>query len=181
MKIFFQTVLISLSFLNFLSAQEAVKPRISPLAIVSAHYKNTYIKITYGQPQKNGREIFGGLVPYSKIWRTGANEATEITLTNDIKINNILLKAGTYSLFTIPNKEKWVLIINSDLGLWGAFNYNQKMDVFRFEVDVKTIPGNIVYEPFTIRIDQKTDTGEIILLWDRTQISIPLQFLEPKP
>src|SRR6185295_4133383 len=82
-------------------AQEQAKPRPSPVAIAAARYKDTYIKIVYGQPQKKGREIFGQLVPFDQVWRTGANEATEIHLTRDIKINNTDLKAGNYSLFTI--------------------------------------------------------------------------------
>ncbi len=167
---------ISISF-----AQEAIKPRLSPLAIASAHYKKTYLKITYGQPQKNGREIFGQLIPFDKVWRTGANEATEIAITSDVKVNNIFVKAGTYSLFTIPNKEKWTIIFNSDLGLWGAYNYNPKMDVLRFDVPVRSTADNLVSESFTIRVDQKTDTAEIVLLWDKTQVSFPIQFIEPKP
>jgi len=164
----------------FSSAQGALKPRTSPLSIATARYKNTYLKITYSQPQKNGREIFGKLVPYDQVWRSGANEATEITITNDIVINATTLKAGTYSLFTIPGKEKWTIIFNSDLGLWGSYNYNSKMDVMRFDVPVKSIPDNVVYEPFTIRIDQKTDTADLFLLWDNIQISFAIKFNEPK-
>jgi hypothetical protein len=181
MKLLVQISILSLLLPLFSSAQNILKPRTSPLAIVSAHYKNSYLKITYSQPQKNGREIFGKLVPYDQVWRTGANEATEITITGDILVNGKTLKAGTYSLFTIPGKEKWFVIINSDLGLWGSYNYNPKMDVLRFDVPVKSISDNVVYEPFTIRIDQKTDTAEIFLLWDNIQISFPIQFIEPKP
>ena len=78
-------------------AQEAVGPRPSPLAIAAVRYKDEYIKITYSQPQKRGREIFGKLVPFDEVWRTGANEATELTTTKNIQINGTLLKAGTYS------------------------------------------------------------------------------------
>jgi len=174
-------LVISLGIPLFSFAQNGSKPRTSPLALVTAHYKNTYLKITYSQPQKNGREIFGKLVPFDQVWRTGANEATEITITNDIQVNGSSLKAGTYSLFTIPGKEKWMIIFNGDLGLWGSYNYNPKMDVLRFEVPVKLISENIIYEPFTIRLDQKTDTAELFLLWDNIQVSFPIQFTEPKP
>jgi hypothetical protein len=179
MKVLFAVFVCLFCTANFLYSQEVPKPRLSPLAIATARYKNTYLKITYCQPQKNGREIFGRLVPYSKVWRTGANEATEITLTGDIKINNTTLKAGTYSLFTIPEKNTWTIILNSDLGLWGDYNYNPKLDVVRFEVAASSTDP-VVFEAFTIRVDQKTDTAEIILLWDRTQVIIPLQFMEPK-
>lgn len=172
-------LLLLLMFPWFAEAQEAIKSRPSPLAIVSARYKDTYLKITYSQPHKRERTIFGDLVPYGKVWRTGANEATEITITRDILINNTPLKAGTYSLLTIPEKKTWTIIINSDLGLWGSYNYNQKMDVLRFSVPSQLLQG-VVYEPFTISIEQKNDKGEIILSWDSVQVRIPVQFNEPK-
>jgi hypothetical protein len=155
-------------------AQEPVKPRSSPLAVASMRNKTTYIKITYSQPHKNGRAIFGSLVPYGQVWRTGANEATEITTTKDITLNSVLLKAGTYSIFTIPDKEKWTIIINADLGLWGSYNYNQKQDVFRFEVPTQSIQE--VYEPFTIQFEQTADMANLLLLWDKTKVSIPVKF-----
>lgn len=164
---------------QFSVAQEAIKSRPSPLAISSARYKDTYLKIIYSQPHKRERIVFGKLVPYGEVWRTGANEATEMTVTRDILINNIPLKAGTYSLFTIPEKDSWTIIINRDLGLWGSYNYNAKMDVVRFTVPVQLMQGAI-YEPFTIMIDQKNDKAEIILAWDTVQVRIPVQFNEPK-
>ena len=163
----------------FSLAQEAIQPRISPLAVVIARYKDTYLKVTYSQPHKRGREIVGKLIPFDQVWRTGANEATEITFTKDILINNQLVKAGTYSLFSIPQKGKWTIILNSDLGLWGSYNYNQKMDALRFDAPSELLT-EVVYEPFTILIDQKTDMATISLLWDKTKISFPIQFIEPK-
>ncbi|MGC4021630.1 MAG: DUF2911 domain-containing protein [Cyclobacteriaceae bacterium] len=162
-------------------SQETLNLRVSPLAISSAKYKNCYLKIIYSQPQKKGREIFGKLVPYGQVWRTGANETTEITVTQDITVNGQLLKAGTYSLFTIPDKEKWTIIFNRDQGLWGSYNYNVKTDAIRFDIKPETIPNNLVYEPFTIRIDQVNDSAEIVLLWDQTQARFAIQFIEPKP
>ncbi len=180
MTIGLKVSLLLFSFLPLLSAaQEAIKPRPSPLAIVSARYKDTYLKITYSQPHKRERTVFGSLVPYGQVWRTGANEATEITVTRDILINNIPLKAGNYSVFTIPEKESWTIVLNADLGLWGAYNYNSKMDVLRFNVPSQLMQG-AVYEPFTIMIDQKNDKAEIILAWDSLQVRIPVQFNEPK-
>lgn len=161
-------------------AQEALQLQPSPLAMATARYKDAYLKITYSSPHKRGREIFGKLVPYGQIWRTGANQATELTATRDLQINGSLLKAGTYSLFTIPDREKWTVVLNSDLGLWGSYNYNPKMDVMRFEVSVQN-SGGLVYEPFTIVVQPKNDKADIILLWDRTRVSFPVQFLEPKP
>jgi hypothetical protein len=163
-----------------LCAQDALPQRPSPTSIVSVRYKDTYVKITYCQPRKRGRDIFGKLVPYGEVWRTGANEATEITLTKDIFINGTLLVAGTYSLFTIPEKDKWIIILNKDLGLWGAYNYNYKLDVLRFERPTM-LTGNEVIEAFTIQFDQHNSVADLLLLWDTTKISIPIQFIEPKP
>ncbi len=150
------------------------------MAIVSNRYKDTYTKITYSQPHKHGRAIFGALVPYGQVWRTGANEATELTITKDIKINGLDLKAGTYSLFTIPGKESWTIILNSDLGQWGAYNYNSKLDVLRFDVPVVPVT-EFVYEAFTILIDPKNSKADLVLAWDRTKVIIPLQFQDPTP
>ena len=177
-KYWFVTFLV-LSFYS-LSAQEALPTRPSPTAIVSARYKDTYVKITYCQPRKRGREVFGKLVPYGEVWRTGANEATEITLTRDLFVNGTLLLAGTYSLFTIPGNDKWTIIINKDLGMWGSYNYNIKQDVLRFEVPVMQLSNEVV-EAFTIQIDQRNNVADLLLLWDKTKISIPIQFIEPKP
>lgn len=161
-------------------AQDAAKPRPSPLAIVSTRYKDTYVKITYSQPHKHGRVIFGSVVPFGQVWRTGANEATEITISKDIKINGLDLKAGTYSLFTIPGKDRWTVILNADLGLWGSYNYNSNMDILKFEVLV-TPAVDFVYEAFTILIDPRNSRADLILAWDKTKIIIPLQFQDPTP
>ncbi|HYF69410.1 MAG TPA: DUF2911 domain-containing protein [Ohtaekwangia sp.] len=171
-------LLVTMVLIGFsAAAQDAIIPRPSPLAIVTARYKDSYLRITYSQPHKKGREIFGELVPYGKVWRTGANEATEITITKAIQINGTLLKAGTYSLFTIPNKEDWTIIINQDVGLWGAYNYNEAQDVMRFKVPVTKIPGEVIFEPFTIQIDQRNEVANLLMLWDKTRISIPIKFI----
>jgi len=170
------TIIVLFFFLvHGLRAQEVLKLRPSPLAITSVRYQDNYVKITYSQPQKKNREIFGQLVPYGKVWRTGANEATEITTIKDIQINNVILPAGTYSLFTIPEKEKWTIIINSDVGLWGAYNYTAQKDILRFEVPVQS--ADKVYEPFTIILDHRNEVADLLLIWDKTRVSIPIQFI----
>jgi hypothetical protein len=160
-------------------AQDPKNFRPSPTALAAIRYKDSYIKITYCQPHKRGRKIFGGLVPYGEVWRTGANEATEITLTRDLFINGTLLNAGTYSLFTIPEKDTWTIIINKDVGLWGSYNYNAKLDQMRFIIPVQIISSEVV-EAFTIKFDQRNNVADLLLLWDKTKISIPIQFIEPK-
>jgi hypothetical protein len=139
-------------------------------------YKDAYVKVVYSQPHKRGREVFGNLVPYGQLWRMGANEATEITLTKDMLINNQIVKAGTYSLFSIPEKEKWTIILNSEPGLWGSYNYNEKFDVMRFDVPVQ-ITNNVNYEPFTLQFDQKNELADLLILWDNIKVSIPIKFI----
>lgn len=167
-------------FFHMVCAQDAPPSRPSPSALTSMRYKDSYVKVTYCQPRKRGREIFGKLVPYGEVWRTGANEATEITFTRDLFINGTLVVAGTYSLFTIPGKDTWTVILNKDLGLWGSYNYNPKMDALRFMIPVQNT-GPETYEAFTIQFDQRNSVADILLLWDKTKISIPVQFIEPKP
>lgn len=176
-KWFLATTLLILS-VHTVSAQESVRSRPSPLALATVRYKDTYVKITYSRPHKRGREIFGKLVPYGEVWRTGANEATELTITRDVIINGTLLPAGSYSVFTIPQPEYWTIIINKDLGLWGAYNYNPKMDVMRFDAKVYTLDTPV--EAFTIQFDQKNNTAELLMMWDNIKVSIPIQFIEPK-
>jgi hypothetical protein len=164
-----------------LFAQEAIAPRPSPVAIVACNYKDAYLKIVYNQPHKRGREVFGKLVPYGQVWRLGANEATELTITREVFIDSHLLPAGTYSVFAIPEKEKWTIIFNSELGQWGSYNYNSAKDVLRIERATQLLPGELVYEPFTIVIDQKNNKADVVLTWDKTTVSFGVDFIEPKP
>lgn len=164
-------------FLMIYDTSLAQEQRVSPLSVTTSRYKDTYVKIVYSQPHKNGRDIFGKLVPFGEVWRTGANEATEITITRDILINGQELKAGTYSIFTIPNEKAWTIIFNADLGLWGAYNYNAKKDVLRIEVPV-TVTKDVA-EAFTIGIDAKNDRADVFLHWDKTKVIIPVKYKEP--
>lgn len=161
-------------------AQEAIQPRPSPLAMVTMKYEGTYVKITYSQPHRRGRQVFGSLVPYGQIWRTGANEATEITITGDLRIKNKTLPAGTYSIFSIPEEDKWTIIFSAQVGLWGAYNYNKKFDVMRVEVPVTTISGNTVWEPFTIEFEQNNDNADLVMLWEQTKVSLPIGFSQKR-
>lgn len=172
-----RSIILTLLFAASLSAeaQEVLKLRPSPLAIAAIRYQDHYLKIVYSQPQKKNREIFGNLVPFGKVWRTGANEATEITTIKDVLVNDVILKAGTYSLLSIPEKDKWTIIINTDLGMWGAYNYNSKKDLWRFDVPVQT--ADKTYEPFTISFAQRNEVADLLMMWDNIMISIPIRFI----
>jgi hypothetical protein len=156
-----------------------IKPQVRSSPIQIANLKTTenqYIKCTYGQPMKKGRMIFGNVVPYDKLWRTGANEATEITFSCNFKIGETRLTAGTYTLFTIPKKENWTIILNSVLGQWGDFSYDTSKDVLK--IDVPVIENSDVYEGFTIQINDKQPNFDINLLWDDVKISIPVEVID---
>jgi hypothetical protein len=155
-------------------AQDGMERRKSPLSIARVEYQDTYVKITYSQPQMKGRDIFGSLVPYGQVWRTGANEATEMTVTKPIKMAGKTMEAGTYSIFSIPNKDSWTIILNSDVGQWGAFGYNDKFDVMRFDVPTKMMDESA--EVFNISFAEVKDGKTTLTIkWDKTKVDIPVE------
>lgn len=133
--------------------------------------KGDGVSVTYGRPYKKGRVIFGGLEKYGQVWRTGADEATEITFDKDAQFGGQPVKAGTYTLFTIPDETEWTIILNSKLGQWGAYDYNEykNKDVLRTAVPVKKLDQ--VVEQLTIRFSPDND---MIIEWDQTQVQIPI-------
>lgn len=160
-------------------AQKIVKPpkKLSPITMTTFKNERNYLKVTYGQPSKRGREIFGSLIPFGKIWRTGANEATEITLMNDVKINKKRFKSGTYTIFTIPGAKKWTIIFNRELGQWGAFDYPKykNKDELRYEAKVRATDE--VYEAFTIYFQERKKGVNLIMVWSNTMILVPIDFV----
>lgn len=154
--------------------------RISPLDVATYKYKDAYVKVMYGRPSKKNREIFGSLVPYGQVWRTGANEATEITFTRDVTVLGKPVPAGTYSLFTIPQQNLWTIIFNKEVGLWGAYNYNAKQDVGRWDVPVRKMPEKSI-ESLTIQFENKNSLTDMTICWDDICVTLPIQFNEPKP
>jgi len=127
------------------------------------------VKVVYSRPAKRERVIFGELVPFGKVWRTGANEATEVKFFKDVTFGGKKVKAGTYSLFTIPEKEEWTIILNSDTDVWGAYSYNEKNDVVRFKV--KTAKTDQTVEYFTITFAEEN----MVLAWDNTKVEISIE------
>ena len=151
--------------------------RKSPIAIASISDESSYIKVVYGQPYRAGREIFGDLQPYGEIWRTGANEATEITITEPILMGEQVIESGTYALFTIPNEETWTIILNMDLGQWGAFEYSENRDYVRFDVPVMNLDMPI--EAFSIEFSEVNRAlTTMSLTWDKVRVEIPIRFYE---
>ncbi len=154
-----------------LFAQQALESKPSPMAVAKMKKGDAYIKVVYSRPHLRNRKMLGEQEPYGKVWRLGANEATEITLTEDVKLGGKEVKAGTYSMFAIPEKDKWTIILSSDLGLWGAFEYDESKDVARFDAPVKK--SSEKYEPFTIKFDEMGT--KMIMMWDTTMVEIPVE------
>lgn len=109
-------------------------PRLSPKASVSQVTGYTEVSIVYSRPGVKDREIWGGLVPYNQVWRTGANEATTIEFNDDVVVSGNEVPKGKYGLFTIPGENEWTIILNKVWDQWGAFNYNEEEDLLRFNV-----------------------------------------------
>ena len=154
-------------------AQQVPNPRVSPTMISATTVDGAYLKVVYGMPFKRDRVVFGELVPYGQVWRTGANEATEITLTKDMVFHNTEIPAGHYSLFSIPNENEWTIIFNRELGLWGAFNYKEEHDVARFTVPVESLEDT--WEAFRILVVNEDGTQAIQMRWDKTGVTIPFR------
>lgn len=133
------------------------------------------IRVIYSRPSKNNREVFGTLVPYSKVWRLGANENTEIKLYRDAILGGQAVKAGTYTLFAIPEATEWTIILNKDLDQWGAYSYDDKKDLVRFKARVSN--SDAVIENFSMVIEKSEDGGVSMYLgWDHTVAMVPIKF-----
>jgi len=151
-------------------SQQLPNPRMSPTMISSMNVDGAYIKVVYGMPQKRDREVFGALVPYNRVWRTGADEATEITFTKDMIFGGVEVPAGHYSLFTIPTETDWTIILSNGLGLWGT-RYNEELDFLRFTAPSHKL--NEVWEGFRILLVNTDDKLTLEMKWDQTGVTIP--------
>ena len=152
-----------------LAAQPLRLPRPSPNATLTQTVGVTDIVIKYSRPGVKGRQIWGGLVPYDAIWRTGANEATTINFSDDVLINGQKLPKGTYAFFTIPGKDSWSLVFNSQAEQWGAFTHDKTKDVLTVMAKPEAAPFR-EWMDFEIP-EMTTDTAKIVLRWEK--IAVP--------
>ena len=161
-------MLISLLFTS--SFAQIDMPQPSPAAMVKQTVGLTDVTIEYSSPAMRGRTVFGELVPYGEVWRTGANKATAITFSDAVTIEGTKVEAGTYSLFTIPNEDKWTVIINKNAEQWGAGKYDEAEDVVRVEVKPTKLFAPSERMLFMIEAVED-DAAKISLLWSDTKIS----------
>ncbi len=170
--------LFALMLVQPLAAQDiemvpAPDDRPSPLRLSRVMMDDgTYVKVHYSAPHKRDREIFGGLVPYDEVWRTAANEGSEITFTQDVYFGDTRVAAGTYTLFTKPGTETWDVMLNAKLQQSGTGGYDPALNVATATVPSHTIPTT--YEAFTIRFDKVTDGAYMVLLWENTKVKVPI-------
>lgn len=176
--------LFILAFSTISSAQQFAALDKSPMD--KAYFPNNFahdrkgsdkaiVRVTYSRPSMNGREVMGRLVPYGKVWRVGANEATEIKFYQDVELAGKTVKAGTYSLFAIPAEKEWTIILSSDLDYWGAFSYKEGNDVLR--VTGTAVMSDNAVENFTIQFDKKADQqGVMKLAWEKTVVEVPFKY-----
>lgn len=182
-QVFFMAVIALFSLnSNSLIAQEnrAAGPNFSkidasPMDLVV--YKNeadqVVARVIYSRPQKRDREVFGKLVPFGEVWRTGANESTELTLYQDMKVADVIVNAGTYTLYTIPQENEWVVILNNDVHTWGAYEYTDKKDQVRIKVPVRKSPTSI--ESFSMAFVPGADGANLLMGWDEKYIEVPFK------
>jgi len=148
-------------------------PAPSQHSVLKQRVGLTDVEIDYSRPNKNGREIFGGLVPYGKLWRTGANAVTKITFSQPVTLGGKAIPAGEYALFTIPTADEWTIIVSKDAKLQSWTDYKQANDVARFTAKPESIPDTI--ETFTIELgDVKGASGTLNFLWDKTRMPVKL-------
>jgi hypothetical protein len=154
---------------------QAQKPALTTEAAFTQQFGGSEIQVSYARPSARGRQIFGGLVPFDTLWRTGANDCTSLKFKEDVNIGDKKMPAGKYALFTIPNKDEWTIILNADTTLHGAMGYNMAKDLHRFKV--KPVKSDRFYETFTIEINDFTPQGAAFLnlMWENTMVKILLK------
>lgn len=148
-------------------------PQASPAAKVEQRIGLTDVTLTYGRPSTKGRKIFGGLEPYGAVWRTGANGATTIQFSTDVKFGDTEVPAGKYELFTVPGEKEWTVILNTASGEWGAYTHDPEKDVARVPVKPVTLstPVETLALSFT---DLKPAGANFTLEWERTRVVVPI-------
>ncbi len=155
-------------------AQGIKTPAPSPTQTIKQDFALSSIEINYSRPLTKGRKIFGDLVPFGKMWRTGANGATKVTFGEDVKVGGVAVKAGSYALYSIPNADSWEIILNKGVTNGGLDGYKTEEDVARFKVRAVNLPFSI--ESFTIMIsDVMPASANIQRLWEKTAVSISVE------
>jgi hypothetical protein len=149
-------------------------PQASPAASVKQRIGLTDVEVEYSRPGVKGRKIFGGLVPYGEVWRTGANTATKVTFGGDVKLEGTAVPAGSYALYTIPGENEWVVILSKVTGQWGSYQYDEKNDLLRAKVKPVALKDPV--ETMTISLEEvRDDAAQLAITWDRTRVTAKIE------
>ncbi|WP_057937733.1 DUF2911 domain-containing protein [Algoriphagus resistens] len=171
-KIAFTLAILLCSLVSF--AQQIQMPQASPSAKIAQKVGLTDVTVDYSRPSTKDRKIFGELVPYGQVWRTGANGATVLSFSTDVIIDGKNIPAGQYALYSIPGKSEWTMILSRNIKLWGAIGYNESEDVIRFSAKPEKL--NKKAETFEISFANMTDTGsDLSLKWEKTKIDFRIE------
>lgn len=150
-------------------------PAASPSATLKQRVGLADIEIVYSRPSVKGRTVFGGLVAYGEVWRTGANSATRVTFSTPVKFGGTEVPAGAYGLFSIPGETEWTVILNKAPGQWGAYKYDETQDVVRVKTKPVTLAESV--ETFTIDVnDIRDESATLNLVWQKTRVPVKLEF-----
>ena len=160
-----------------LSFSQINTPRVSPASEVEQMVGLTEIEIEYSRPSMRGREVFGNLVPFGKVWRTGADNSTKISFDTDVIISGKTIQSGTYSIFSIPNKKSWEIIFYSDVEVWGVpRDWSENKIVFSSMFDVKKLKKSNTVETFTISFNDLTNNDvNMSISWENTSVDIKIE------
>jgi Protein of unknown function (DUF2911) len=173
MRLFFFSCLLAVSLTT--AQAQVTAPQPSPLAKLEQKVGLADVTLEFSRPSAKGRVVFGDLVAFGEIWRFGANGSTKISVSEDAIIGGQKVPKGKYSVFAIPTRESWTVIINKNLELWGTDDYTPELDVCRFQVKPTVAPMNV--ETMAIDIMNLNDMGgEIVLMWENTMVSFPISF-----
>ena len=155
-------------------AQQIQMPQASPSAKISQKVGLTDVVVEYSRPSTKGRKVFGELVPFGQVWRTGANAATILSFSTEVKLGGVAVPAGSYALYSIPGKASWTIILSKNTKLWGAIGYDAKDDVLRFEASpAKT---SRMYDSFDISFNKLTDnSADLSIKWEQTRVDFTIQ------
>ena len=176
MKKLFATVLLSCSLLGF---SQFNVPIASPKQKVEQQFSMTKISVEYGRPGVKGRKVFGELVPFGKVWRAGANSATNVTFEQNVEFGAKEVKAGSYALFVIPMEKEWKVMLNKDANQWGAYTYDEKLNVAEFTVPIQKMADK--QEWFEIAVNPvDIHSAEMLIKWDMTKVAIPIKEWKPE-
>lgn len=163
--------LLLASFVSF--SQQIQMPQASPSAKITQQFGLSTVSVDYSRPSAKGRKIFGELVPFGQVWRTGANSATRLNFSSEVTIADQKVPAGTYALYAIPEKSEWTLILSKNTELWGAIGYSQGEDQLRFKVPASKTSKK--YESFEISFNNVSDNSvQVFLNWENTQVGFKI-------